>query len=290
MSVATGPSAASTASLVLRYAPTIRLTNADAGRSYTVSVGETIVVVLTPPPAWSPNLALGSPLLGLASPASLELRNDSLSAQRDLVLAYAAVRPGRDVVGATYPCTGIAPPDQCTSAVWFASITVSSGTTATPSTIPPTTTTIPPCTPACIGATLSARGGREGGGFLGEAQGAVFLTNIGTTACSLSDNPSVALLQSDGSQLDTEAAPPTNPALPPVLLQPMRSATLIVYWSNWCGSAPGALQIRITLWGNRGALTGPFDGPPNYAFVPACRDSSQPSTLSVVHAYYLGKI
>lgn len=154
-SIAAGSSAASTAGLrcgsrctariVLRYAPTINLTNADLGRSYAVTLGSTVVVVLTPPPQWSPYRALGYNARAVSGqqPMPLELRYDCILAQGDLVLAYVAVEPGRENVGATYPCT-IAPPDQCTSKVWFASITVSSGTTTTSSTIPSSwITTIP---------------------------------------------------------------------------------------------------------------------------------------------------
>ena len=195
------------------------------------------------------------------------------------------VTPGQPVPSPAPP--GCVSPDQPESGLRSTTTTPPSSTTTTSSS---TTTTIPPGTPACPAALLTARGGRQGGGLVGEAQGAVLLTNIGTTSCSLSGNPSVAMLKSDGSQLDVEAAPPTNPALPPVLLQPRGSATLIVYWSNWCGGPPGQLQIRITLSGNEGTLTGPFDGPPNYDFVPACRDSSQPSMLTVTQAYYAGKI
>jgi hypothetical protein len=160
------------------------------------------------------------------------------------------------------------------------------GTSNSAPTAPSSTTTIPPGTPTCFASSLTAHGGRQGGGFAGIAQGAVFLTNAGATSCTLSGILSVALLSSGGSQLNVEAASPTNPALAPVLIQPTGSATLIVYWSNWCGSPPGPLHIRITLAGNKGTLTGPFDGPPNY--VPVCRDSTQPSTLSVVDAYYEG--
>lgn len=165
-----------------------------------------------------------------------------------------------------------------------------STTAASPSTpaAPSSTMTIRPGTPACLAGSLTAHGGRQGGGFVGEAEGTVILTKTGSSACTLSGNPTVALIASDGSQLNVQAAPPTNAASPPVLLQSTGSATLIVYWSNWCGSRPGPLQIRITLAGNEGTLTGPFDGPPNYDFVPACRDNTQPSTLSVVHAYYQG--
>lgn len=145
LSVATGPSVASTASLVLRYAPTIHLTNADAGRSYTASVGETIVVVLTPPPAWMADLALGFDARDFSGqgPTPLELRYDSISAQGDLVIAYLAVEAGRDDVGATYP-TGTIPPAQCISKVWFASVTVSSGPSTTSTTPRSTTTTTRP--------------------------------------------------------------------------------------------------------------------------------------------------
>lgn len=151
------------------------------------------------------------------------------------------------------------------------------------------TVTTPPGNQACSAATLSVHGGRQGGGAVGEAEGTVLLTNTGPAPCALSGDPSVSLLASGGSPLDVAAAPPANPALPPVLLGSMGSATLIVYWSNWCGSPPGPLSIRITLPGDGGTVTGPFNGPPNYDFVPACLGNG-PSALTVVHAYYSGGI
>lgn len=168
-----------------------------------------------------------------------------------------------------------------------------SSTSVPTSTIPAissTTTTagIPPGTAPCAAGDFAAQGGRQGGGAEGVAEGTVILTNESGEPCVLSDNPSVSLSRSDGSSLDVQAASPRNPALPPVLVQPSDSAVLIVEWANWCGSPPGPLQIQVTFAENGGNVTGSFDGPPNYNFVPACTNSTQPSTLAVVDAYYAG--
>src|ERR1700722_6041751 len=80
LSIASRSSTPSTASLLLRYSPEIPLTNADIGRSYNVSIGTTVVVVLIPPPQWTPSLALGYNHgdVSLQEPTPLELRYDGL--------------------------------------------------------------------------------------------------------------------------------------------------------------------------------------------------------------------
>jgi hypothetical protein len=107
--------------------PELRLSNADAGRSYSVPIGTTIIVILNPPPQWTPNRVLGR---NTPVGAPLQLKSDSISGQGSLVIAYLAAATGQGKVGSSYPCTTI-PPVQCASAVWSASITVSSETTTT---------------------------------------------------------------------------------------------------------------------------------------------------------------
>jgi hypothetical protein len=62
------------------------------------------------------------------------------------------------------------------------------------------------------------------------------------------------------------------------------AADLGVFWANWCGPAPGPLSVRVTLAAG-GVVTGPFDGPPDYDYVPLCTGPGAPSTISVSRAY-----
>jgi hypothetical protein len=56
-------------------------------------------------------------------------------------------------------------------------------------------------------------------------------------------------------------------------------------WSNWCGSALGPLDITVTLPNDISGITGEFDGPPNYDFVPQCISTRRPSEVQVRDAY-----
>jgi hypothetical protein len=69
------------------------------------------------------------------------------------------------------------------------------------------------------------------------------------------------------------------------VLGPGQSASAAVYWSDWCQANPGALDIAITLAG--GTVTGPFNGPPDYNYVPDCTNPIGSSTLQVVQPYQL---
>jgi hypothetical protein len=60
------------------------------------------------------------------------------------------------------------------------------------------------------------------------------------------------------------------------------AATLIAYWFNWCGSAPGPLQLEIKLAHDGGSLNAPFNEPD---YVPRCTAPGHPSTLQVIDAY-----
>jgi hypothetical protein len=158
--------------------------------------------------------------------------------------------------------------------------------TTTPTTqSPPAVATNPPATSSCQSSNLTAQGGRQG--EAGSAQGTVVLTNVGQTACVLSGIPSVGIIGPGGSPLGVTMSAATNQAEAPLAVSPGSSGTLIVNWSNWCGAAPGSLQISIGLVGG-GTVTGPFDGPPGYTYVPPCISAGQVSSLSVVNAYLAG--
>ncbi|MCL5117101.1 MAG: DUF4232 domain-containing protein [Firmicutes bacterium] len=140
---------------------------------------------------------------------------------------------------------------------------------------------------ACTANNLSVQGGREG-----ENMGAhmdVLLRNQGTAACVLEGLPvSARLLPRGGKALTTTLIPdPSNLQASSVLLKPhaQNAADLVLYWGNWCGPAPGPLDIQITLSGNRGTVSGPLNGPPDYNYLPQCLQPNQPSTIQILEAY-----
>jgi photosystem II stability/assembly factor-like uncharacterized protein len=113
--------------------------------------------------------------------------------------------------------------------------------------------TPPPSAPGdCFGSDLSVHGGRQGENTF--AFGQVLFTNVGRVPCFLAAIPtSIQLVRSDGSVLGTQMRP-TSAEVTPVLLEPGApdAATMDVYWGNWCGAAPGPLQIRVTFPGDLG--------------------------------------
>jgi hypothetical protein len=94
----------------------------------------------------------------------------------------------------------------------------------------------------------------------------------------------------NGRPLPVHQVRPVTLATAPVELPPGRpgAALLTVYWSNWCGRHLGALRLRLTLPGSGGTLIVPFNGPPDYNYVPGCANHRQASTISVISAYSAG--
>lgn len=141
--------------------------------------------------------------------------------------------------------------------------------------------------PICTAHDLSVHGGREG-----ENMGAhmdVLLRNKGAAACVLRGLPVAArLVPRDGSVLATRLTTvSSNLVKQAVLLKPrgQNAGDLLLYWGNWCGPAPGPLQIKLTLPGGRGTVSGSINGPPDYDYVPQCIQPNQPSTLQILAAY-----
>jgi hypothetical protein len=119
------------------------------------------------------------------------------------------------------------------------------------------------------------------------ALGVIDITNTGRRACTLHGIPKVEILRPDGSALGVRQAPPAGSAHPLVLPPGRRLAALTVSWANWCHGSPGPLFLRITLPGAGAALVVPFDGPPNYNYVPRCTDPGHASTIAVLNPYGL---
>ena len=140
-------------------------------------------------------------------------------------------------------------------------------------------------TVSCESAMLRIRAGREG--EQDGAHGDIEFTSVGSHPCVLRGVPQVAIVQADGMPLQVRLVRAPDLSLNPVVLQPgaLDAADLVVFWANWCGRPPGPLSVRVTLPAGGGVITGPFNGPPDDNFVPQCRDSRQPSTISVTDAY-----
>jgi len=135
---------------------------------------------------------------------------------------------------------------------------------------------------------LRIRAGREGEN--GGAHGDIEFTNAGSRPCVLRGLPQAAIVQAGGKPLPVRLVRAPNRSLSPVVLAPgaLDAADLVVFWANWCGRPPGPLSVRITMPAGGGVVTGPFNGPPDYSFVPQCPGPGQPSTISVTGAYQPG--
>jgi Protein of unknown function (DUF4232) len=138
---------------------------------------------------------------------------------------------------------------------------------------------------SCTSEALRIRAGREGEN--GGAHGDVEFTNVGSRPCVLRGLPRVAIVQADGKLLPVRLVRAPNLSLSPVVLAPgtLDAADLVVFWANWCGRPPGPLSVRVTLPAGGGGVTGPFNGPPDYSFVPGCPSPGRRSTVSVIDAY-----
>jgi hypothetical protein len=155
----------------------------------------------------------------------------------------------------------------------------------------PATTTLP-VSPAgqpgvtaepCQASGLRVSGGRQGES--GGAHGDIVITNTGAGACSLEGPPTVEILNPGSGPL---VIWPLSNSLPAgiFVLGPGQSASAAVYWSNWCQANPGPLEIAIRL--AAGTVTGSFNGPPDYNYVPDCTNPTSSSTLQVIQSYQLG--
>jgi hypothetical protein len=138
---------------------------------------------------------------------------------------------------------------------------------------------------SCKSTTLRIRAGREGED--GGARGDIEFTNVSSQPCVLRGLPQVAILQAGGKPLPVRLVRAPDLPLRPVVLQTagLDAADLVIFWANWCGRAPGPLSVRVTLPAGGGMITGPFNGPPDYNFLPRCTNSRQPSIISVTDAY-----
>jgi Protein of unknown function (DUF4232) len=127
---------------------------------------------------------------------------------------------------------------------------------------------------------LHVQGGRQGGGAFGVAQGDVEITNRSATSCRLDEPQSVAILTASRGALPVQFRSGTAHQ-PAVTIPPNRSAFLILDWSNWCRTNPGPLRIALMMPASGAPISGPFNGPPDYNFVPGCVARQQASTMEL---------
>ena len=137
--------------------------------------------------------------------------------------------------------------------------------------------------PACRSNQLNAVGGRQGESTT--AVGNLVIVNVTAKSCSLKGEPSLLLLEPSGLALPQIIYGPLKEPMIPVVLPPKGETELITNWANWCHSPPGALKIRLTLPGSAGSLIAPFDGPPDYNYVPGCINKSSASVFTIAGGY-----
>jgi hypothetical protein len=160
--------------------------------------------------------------------------------------------------------------------------------TATPAPgVSGSTTSVPPDVPLCAATDLAARGGRRqnpdgGAGAIGD----VIFADPGATACELKGIPVLRLVRTSGTALAVQNATPLSSGLAPVVVQAHGKGTaeMVFTWDNWCGAAPGALELQIILAGGRGTVAAPLNGQLG-DYVPGCSKRGAPSVLRVQYAY-----
>jgi hypothetical protein len=132
----------------------------------------------------------------------------------------------------------------------------------------------------CKASVLSGRGGRQGENTT--AHGDIYLTNTSAVACTLYGVPRIELIRADGSVLPVRQT--MAGAAPHRLVLPAGKADagwLTIDWSNWCGAQPGPLRLRLALSHSDGTLLVPFNGPPDYNYVPVCISRIHASTIEL---------
>lgn len=135
--------------------------------------------------------------------------------------------------------------------------------------------------PDCTASQLRVRGGRQGAPFRAAA-GDIELVDVGS-ACRLHGLPKVVILDRSGTALPVHRiAAPAAVTRTVELRSGGGTVRLPLTWTNWCGPAPGPLTIAVTLPGSGGRLTAPFDGPPDYDYVPGCIAPARASTLQLL--------
>ncbi len=174
-------------------------------------------------------------------------------------------------------CTTAAP----TAAGSPGSTSTGHATSAAPSTAPTPATAPTPGAAPCTAHDLRALGGgRQGGGFQ-TAAALVQVENVGPTECVLAQAPSaLSLVGAGGTATALAVTYRVGSARTALSLRPGAVAEADLNWANWCHGDLGPLRVRLTFPGGAGTVESPFDGPPDYDYVPGCTASGRPSTVT----------
>ena len=192
----------------------------------------------------------------------------------------------RNLVGLLVIVCGAVALAACTASAPTA--TGSPGLTSTAHATTTTTTSAPPGPPTpptpgaapCTANELRALGGGREGGGLQTAAGTVEIENIGSAPCVLDGSPSaISPVGTSGTAPALAITYQPATARTALTLHPGDVADADLNWANWCHRDPGPLRVRLTLPGGAGTVESPFDGPPNYDYVPGCIAPGRPSTV-----------
>jgi hypothetical protein len=166
------------------------------------------------------------------------------------------------------------------------SVDTISWTDATPTPEPsPSVAPVPPGTPACTAADLTATAGWQGA--TGSMVGGLTVTNTGSSACALDGPPRNIVLRDHSrtlsdvdyaAELSGDAGVTTTAS--PVLLAPGDQAEAFLAWSNECAASRQTVTgVLVTLPDGSGPLLAKPDGP-SVSGTPRCDLPKQPSTLT----------
>jgi hypothetical protein len=152
--------------------------------------------------------------------------------------------------------------------------------------------------PMCASAQLSATFG--GQGATQTLLGSVTITNHGRAGCRLSGRPTITMRGGSPHErveqraMNTAALFPGEHFSTTILLNPGRSASVRIQWSNWCNptartnptsGAPAEgrrpTQILVTVAANTGAITATVSGGLHAEYLPICIASNRPSRMDV---------
>ncbi len=163
------------------------------------------------------------------------------------------------------------------------SVPIGHGPSSSPSQGPSPTTSAPA---ACTSGQLRAVATMQGAA--GSREGAITLTNLSSTTCTLQGTPTITLLDQNLVPIASGVSFVSSPAgwqvdrlpepagWPVVTLAPFDSASVRLRWSNWCPQGRAAPLWRIGLPGGGVDVNGIEE-----AGSPPCNGPSLPSTIEV---------
>jgi hypothetical protein len=155
-------------------------------------------------------------------------------------------------------------------------------------------TAAPVCAPAQLSATFGGQGATQ------TLLGGVTITNHGRAGCRLIGRPTITMRggspheQLEEHAMNTAALFPGEHFSTTVLLNPGRSASVRIQWSNWCNPTARAnptsgapaegrrpTQILIAVAANTRAIRATVSGGLHAELLPICGAPNRPSTMDV---------